>query len=400
MNENICSLNEEYCAKKDYGYYYYEDPENSEKHILYEIDEYSENTKCFTISSLYQFGYYWNNHKYNDIIKCKTNTNCEKMDIPVKIDDFPCQNNAMKIVDSGFNLVYCETDEVPIPFHKITTIFIKGPIFSDVYNNPTKYYAFSKKENGLIFDQSVNNDRISNKVIYNCVSGVCDKIGDTSICNPISKIDEERSSCYGYYLIEDTNQLYECVYKNGVVQCADAKLIGYFKNNGIEIDDNAKPYVKCTLNKTTITCTGLDAPVDPDTLNNRRSVIESCSKGELIYVNESTVGLCVDSDKNNSINIFTDTEEKYFLPAYFVNQNFSASDSKYYILQLGTMKAIPKSELEKTDYHYKYTFANYKILGENRDVCTGATGSKSSDLMEYTRDTTGNTYTRQTIVHE
>jgi len=187
------------------------------------------------------------------------------------------------------------------------------------------------------------------------------------------------------------------VRKNGNVQCDDAKLTGYFKNNGVVIDDKAKPYVKCSLKGTTITCTGLDAPLAPDTFNIRRSITQTCTIGELIYVNESTVGLCVDGDKNNSINIFANTEEKYFLPAYFINQNFSASDRKYYILQLDTAKAIPKSELETTDYHYKYTFANYKILGDTRNVCNGATGSKTSDLVEYARDNTGNTYTRQTV---
>ena len=345
-----------------------------------------------------EFGYYWNNRKYSDIIKCKTDATCEKLDIPVKSDDYPCQNNTMKIVDSGFNLVFCDENEVLIPFHKITTIFIKGPIDSDVCNDSTKYYAFKRKENRLVFDQSVQKDQISNNVVYNCIDGVCDKKEYTSsTCDPLSKVDEERSGCYGYYLIETTHQLYECVRKNGNVQCNDAKLIGYFKNNGVEIDDKAKPYVKCTLNGTTITCTGLDAPINPYTLNNRRSVTQTCTKGEFIYVNESTVGLCVDGDKNNSINIFANTEDKYFLPAYFINQNFSASDRRYYILKLDTTKAVPKSELEKTDYHYKYTFANYKILRETRDVCTGGTGSKSSDLIEYTRDNTGNTYTRQMV---
>ena len=111
-----------------------------------------------------------------------------------------------------------------------------------------------------------------------------------------------------------SNSLYYCNDKN----CERKEMVGYFDNVA------SNNYIKCTSNGTKITCNELNAPTESN---------NACShEGDLLYVNDTDVKLCLDTNPQNAIVIFKDDTTKYFMHGNILNS--SLPNNKYNIISV------------------------------------------------------------------
>jgi len=135
-------------------------------------------------------------------------------------------------------------------------------------------------------------------------------------------------------------------------------LIGYFGNT------NSDGYIKCTSNGSIITCSKLDAPTETN---------KTCIKaGDLLYVDGRNVKLCLDTTKENAIEIFKEDTANYFLQGNILNT--SLSNNKFYIIGLSENAVITLTGKKINEYlsisiisnilyiiHHKYTSIDINI---------------------------------------
>lgn len=163
---------------------------------------------------------------------------------------------------------------------------------------------------------------------YNCNKGVC-TTGDV-VCSPESNDPLQRKDCSGYYLA-GTKMLY-CSSKNGVVECPEQSLRGYFLNSGTT--GPTDKFIKCTTETNgVLKCEVLASPV---------STITTCTAGELLYVDGTDVKLCLTENTMEAINIFKKSSKEYFMPAGLLNKNFVRTN-KYYIITSEKDSLMPKT---------------------------------------------------------
>lgn len=62
------------------------------------------------------------------------------------------------------------------------------------------------------------------------------------------------------------------------------------------------------------------------------------SNGNLIYVDGTKVKLCLDSDEENAIEIFTKNNDRYLLYGRILNESLS---KKYYLISISENAVIP-----------------------------------------------------------
>jgi len=146
----------------------------------------------------------------------------------------------------------------------------------------------------------------------------------------------------GKYLITGADYVIDC---NGDTCEKYSNSIGYYVNGLTRASIPNAIYIKCTTTDgTNVACTGLAAP--------SASKKTCVTAGELIYVEEGIVKLCVDGA--NSIEIFSNLITKdYFIPANIFNRVLS--DKQYFIADNSITSAVYPKDLSGDDRHYKYT---------------------------------------------
>jgi len=346
----------ETCSRNDIGYYY-------EAGTQYFYD--GNFCKKIKITSEPTIGFYWNNYQYNKI----SNFDGEKFSavVPTIVTSNNCGKKKNELVDTGFNLVFCNGNSRFIPILSTTkTIFTKG-INNTLFNDNNKYYALKKNENNLVINYSINGSVTTDGIELDCNRGECTVI--SRVCHPESSNSNDYSGCDdGYYLI--SNYLYYC--DNSI--CERKDMVGYFDNVA------SNNYIKCISNGTKITCNELNAPTESN---------NTClHAGDLLYVNGRDVKLCLDTNTKNAIEIFKEDTANYFMQGNILNS--SLSNNKYNIIGVSENSVIILN-VNQEQRHYLYTFKNYKII-QFKNQCSTVKGETVQDLVEYEKDDTSNTY--------
>jgi len=268
------------------------------------------------------------------------------------------------LIDTGFNLVFCDGNSQIIPIPSITkTIFTKGnedTLFSE--NN--KYYALKMDGYSLIIDDSINGSLTYDGIELDCNSGKCTVV--FRVCYPESTNSNDHNGCNdGYYLI--SNHLYSCSNK----YCERKDIVGYFDNV------TSNNYIKCTSNGSEITCDELIAPTESNNV--------CINASDLLYVNGEYIKLCLDSSTENAIEIFKEDNSKYFIQGNVLNT--SLSNNKYYIISVSENAVMILTGQKR----YQYTFNNKKIIS-HKNQCSSTQGETEQDLVEYTKVASTNEY--------
>jgi len=135
------------CSIKDVGYYY----DNDTQYFYSDIS-----TSCIPVNPENAvIGFYWNGYQYNKISKFNGEI-FSSVTLEVVTSNY-CEGRRNEIVDTGFNLVFCNGDGDEIFIHNITKdeiIFTKG-VSNTLFSEINIYYALKKNKNVLALDESI-----------------------------------------------------------------------------------------------------------------------------------------------------------------------------------------------------------------------------------------------------
>jgi len=342
--------------EKNVGYYYEEDTQ-----YVY------DGSSCRPVdTSKADIGFYWNDYQYNGV----SQFDGEKFSpITPKVVTFDyCKGRKNKLVDTGFSLAFCNGDGEVISINK-DFILTKG-VSNTLFSKSNVYYILKNSGNSLVLDKSRNGQEVFEELEFNCNEGLCTL--DNTHCVPESPDTSDQKGCLGYYLV--SGQLYHC--HDGTCEVKEDR-IGYFKDS-----KDSNKAIKCTKSGTQITCSALDLPNESN---------NTCEKvGDLLYSNVgSHVKLCLDNTTKNAIEIFKEDTENYFMPGNILDTNLS--NSSYSIIKVSENAVLTSTNQGRM---YQYTFTGYKIITSKNQCNPSLPGNTVNDLVEYKREASGNTYTK------
>jgi len=100
-------------------------------------------------------GFYWNSYQYNKVSQFDDQMFSSITPDVVTFDY--CNGRKNELVDSGFNLIFCNSDNevISVPNTAYKTIFTKD-ISNTFFNQPDIYYALKNDGNSLILDYSIS----------------------------------------------------------------------------------------------------------------------------------------------------------------------------------------------------------------------------------------------------
>lgn len=317
------------------GYYYI-------NNILYECNGMSGS--CYIINeedpetheySNYYIGYVKNNYKSSThkYVKCTLNGDVNSPDnatfscIGLSEPTSNTCNNAGELIKKSTGGVYlCIDNQTNNAIQVFTTIdnsspsrssniFIPESVFINTDSTANKYNLLFIDENEIRpIGVEDNGEYLFNKKVMQCTS---------------TNIECNGTVLTGYYINKENDELITC--ENG--ECTSAKAEGYFVNQSKR--DDASKYILCKSNG----CEELEAPDDTTT---------NCENtGDLVYEDETTVKLCVDSG-NAKVIFKPDITQNYYISKSVFNS--LAGINEYYILSVGENAVIPTTSTATGNY--------------------------------------------------
>jgi len=180
------------CSEKDDGYYYINDYD-----VLCKYTNSATSELVKIEKEKITDGIYWNGNQYNNAVTC-VGQKCQKTTtIPYKgenYNDICNEINVGKIMDSGYNLVFCYDQGVILPVNELDgqDIYIEGSsIAGNPFDEKYEYHHIKKEGQSIILDKSVVSDGQ-----YNCVDGRCTKkepvVEDTTCNLKINVINDKK----------------------------------------------------------------------------------------------------------------------------------------------------------------------------------------------------------------
>jgi len=361
------------CSEKDNGYYYIETKPNTGLY-KYTYNSDPSKAKCEAVTGPGKevpTGYYWNGHQYNDVAFCRDNS-CYNH--KVEFIKECTYTKPYEFIDTGYNLAFCLDRSTLIPVHSLEGTFVLTDEDEDLS------IFFTRMDTSFIYDYSKDGTIEYEGKTYNCNKGVC--TSNDVICTPESNDPLQRRGCSGYYLV-GTKMLY-CSSKNSVVECPEQSLRGYFLNSGTT--GPADKYIKCTTETNNV--------LKCQILTNPGSTVTTCTAGELLYVDGTSVKLCLTGNTADAIDIFKRSTKEYFMSAGLLNKSFSGTN-KYYIITSEKNSLMPKT-ITKSDLVYKYVSGNLEILNSYpKPNAQCSNESFRNALVEFSKDAEGDTYTKE-----
>jgi len=389
-NENIinCSLTEcklEYLDGYSINAVYTED-DDTKKLIICKDNQCSESEAIIN-------GFYFNSalKSANKAIRCDKDK-CELVDVTTKSD---CTNDKYRLIEKS-GLKFCNDDtEEALPVNDAIAYYnfkVSGTLnypsitISNIPEENTKEIIVEVSKYSIVqFIGSICLDGHSKKgceigidILKTC-SSFDSECTESSVGGCIPQNSDNpiaRSSCkVGYYFVE--NSLYYCYENesiNGQIDCTIKSIMGYFVN--LSTEEGAKELVKCyrTSSSGPVTCTGIDKP---------KADITTCANANssdfLMNGRDGKIMLCTDTNDEHAIEIFTEDNEKYFVPAATFSHGNGIGSNKYYVVTVNK-NSIQQQKLNASARHYNYTFARPKILSA---YSSSQCAASDEDLREY-----------------
>jgi hypothetical protein len=293
----------------NYGYYLYEDGTPANSRVC--LHKEGVDLTCTELSKI-PVGYYWNSYQYNEVIEC-SGTTCKKDDLPTSCTSA----EAGKIIDNGYNLEFCISNENSIPLVKDKTFEFTG-IAKSIFSETTVTYVLKIDGSSLTVEKKINVSGELSKCSEKCTTDVyC--INTTKIqtgsgdCADITgaALEKTAGKHYIYFDAEDkittfteAKKAYECEFNadggNTLKACevVDQKAIAISGVGELSCDKNtgckfvAETKVTCNFDSPDENCNGYYVNESSELLSCDGKSCEKISTPLGYFVNSNTYIIC------------------------------------------------------------------------------------------------------------